>query len=313
MSFKERNKMILAKEETTYGTDPTATAAANSILTKNLARRIYGGNQVGRDLDRPVMGNDHLMNTGPIGEITFDVELAGAAAAGVTPQYGALLKACGFSETISAATSVTFAHISSGFDSVTLNFNYDGEEQIFVGCRGNVSLSMTRENIPMLSFRFIGIYKRPTAVAMYDPTWTGITPSPMNDVNTTTHSVHGYATTLSSFSYDVQNDVVYRNLPGFTGVEITDRAPGGAVNIEAPTIAQKDYFAAVESHAGTVVEGAISIVHGAGAGNVCTISVPQSQLVGIEEQVEDKIRHFNMPYRAIPTEAGDDEFSIAFT
>lgn len=309
-----KNKIILAKIESTYGADSTPDESTNAILTKNLSRNPYGGNTVERDLDLAAMGNDNQIVTGAMVEITFDVELAGASAAGVAPQYGPLLKACGLSETIVADTSVTFAPVSSSFDSLTIYFNIDGEMQVIKGCRGNFTIGMTREQIPMLSFSFIGIYARPTAVAMYDPTFTALVPRPFNKTNTTTFSVHSQAVQGTDFSYDHGNELHYRNLPGSEIVQLVDRAPGGSVTFEALPIATKDFYAAVESHAGTITEDAISIVHGSGDGNVCTISLPQTQLTGpISEPEDDKIRHMQIPYRCMPTDAGNDEMSIAFT
>lgn len=309
-----KNKIILAKIESAYGTDPTPVEGTNAILTKNLSRNPYTGNTVSRELDLAAMGNDNLLVTGAQVEVTFDVELAGAAAAGTAPHYGPLLKACGLSETLVALTSATYAPVSSSFDSLTIYFNMDGEMQVIKGCRGNFTIGMSREQIPMLSFRFIGIYARPTAVAMYDPTFTALVPRPFNKTNTTTFSVHSQAVQGTNFTYDHGNELHYRNLPGSEVVQLVDRAPGGSVTFEALPIATKDFYAAVESHAGTVTEAAISIVHGAGAGNICTITLPQTQLVGpISEPEDDKIRHMQIPFRCMPTDAGNDEMSIAFT
>mgnify|MGYP003672335900 CR=1 FL=1 len=315
MSFNERNKLLLAKIESSYGVDPTPTEADNAILTKGITRRPYGGDQISRDLDRQRMGNDHQIVVGEQAEVTFDVELAGSGTAGTAPQFGELLRACGFGQTIVVDTSVTYAHVSSSFESCTFYFNYDGEMQKVTGCRGTVTMNLSRGQFPMLSFRFVGIYQKPTAVAMYDPTFRAITPSPVNDTNTTTHSVHSQSVVLSQFTYNPSIDLVYRNLPGYTGIDIVDRAPSGNVRFEAPALATKDFFAAVESHAGSVVEGAISVVHGpaAGDGNNIAISVPQSQLLPMDEAGEDKKRMFDIPYIALPTDAGNDEFSLAFT
>lgn len=313
MTQFSRNKMILAKIESTYGTDPTPVEGSNAITTKNLTRTVYGGNTVNRDLDLPKMGNDETINTGPIVQLSFDCELAGNASAGVAPHYGELLRACGLAETVVAVTSVTYAHVSTGFESVTIYYNYDGEQQVIVGARGNVTFNMSKEGIPMMSFTFTGQYARPTAVSMYDPTYTDVTPQPFNDTNTTTFSVHSQAVVGTQFSYDAGQEVVYRNLPGNTSVEIVDRAPAGQVTFEALPIATKDFFAATESHAGSITLGAISIVHGSGAGNIATLSIPTCQLTNISEPDDDKIRHMQIPYKAIPTDAGDDEFSLAFT
>lgn len=313
MTFFSRNKMILAKIESTYGTDPTPVEGSNAIRTMNLTRKPYGGNAVARNLDLNRMGGDQMIVTGELIEISFDVELAGAASAGVAPHYGELLRACGLGETIVAVTSATYAHVSAGFESASIYFNYDGERQICVGARGDFSLNMSREGIPFIHFTFIGIYARPTAVAMWDPTFTDITPRAFNDANTTSFSVHSQAVFGAGFTYNANNEVNYRNLVGDTSVQISDRNPGGNVVFEAVPIATKDFYAAVESHAGTIASGAISIVHGATAGDICTISVPQSQLLPMEDTEQEKIRMFDIPFLALPTDTGNDEFSIAFT
>lgn len=308
-----RKRLLLAKIESTYGTDPTPDEGTDVITTIGLTRTPYAGNTVERNLDLPKLGAENSINTGPMVEVSFEVELAASGTAGTAPHFGPLLRACGYSETLVAVTSATYAPVSESFESVTLYFNLDGEEQQIHGARGNVSLNMSREGIPRLAFRFIGLYEKPTAVAMYDPTFNHADPFPVNNANTTTATVHGTAVNLSRFSYDSQNDVVHRNLPGSDTVEITDRNAGGSVLFEKPLLATKDFFAAVESHDGSITQAAISIVHGSGAGSVATISVPRAQLVSMSENDEDKIVMFDCSYKAIPSDSGNDEFSLAFT
>jgi hypothetical protein len=313
MTFIAANKLILAKAESTYGTDSTPIEGSNPILTKNLTRRIYQGSTIQRDLDLPTLGGDEMINVGPSVEVTFDVEVGGASAAGQAPAYGTLLVACGMSQTLSAGTSATYRPVSTGFGSVTLYYNVDGEMQAIVGARGTVSIKLNRGQIPVYSFRFIGIYARPTAVNQYAPTFTQLVGRPMNDSNTTTFSVHQQAVVGDSFEMDLNNEIVYRNLAGFTGVNLVNRDVKGRVVFEAPLLSTKDFYAAAESHAGTVTKDAISIVHGSAAGAICTITAPTAQLQGIEEQDSDGIKMYEMPYGAIPTEAGNDEFSIVYT
>ena len=222
--FLDRNKMIFAKVESTYGTDPVPVEGSDAILTKGVARGLYEGNRVTRDLDYPYMGNDNEVNAAPFTTITFDVELAGAAAAGTAPQLSALLRACGMSETIVVSTSVTYAPISTGFESCTIYYFLDGERQIISGARGTFTLNMSRGGLPMLSFTMTGKYVRPTAVALPDPTYTAIDPSPFSNANTPTFSVHGQAVFGEALSVNIGNEVVHRNLSGFDGILQIDRA-----------------------------------------------------------------------------------------
>lgn len=315
MTQYARKRAILAEIESSYATDPTPVEGTNFILTSGLQRVPYGGNRVQRDVNYPYMGADEQIVTGALVTVTFSVELAGGSAAGVAPPYGPLLRACGLSETIVADTSVTYAPVSESFESCTIYYFEDGERQVIIGCRGNVSISMSRGGLPMYNFTFTGIYAKPTAVALPDPTRTDQTPYPMNDTNTTTFNVHDQDVVGDTFNLDLGNNVVYRNLVGSTRVEITDRDTRGNVLFEHIPIATKDYWAAIQSHLGTITLDNISIVHGpsAGSGVNCAIEVPTAQLVDLTEEDSDGLVMYNIPYVAVPSESGNDEFSIAYT
>ncbi len=312
MSFSARKQMILAKIEETYGTDPVPAEGLNAILTSNLTRTMYDGNRVQRNVDLPYMGNDFSINTAPFVTVSFDVELAASGTAGTAPQFGCLLRACGLDEDIVSSTSVTYAPVSGSFESVTFYYNYDGEMQKIIGARGTATINMARGQLPTISFTFTGRYAKPTAVTQYDPTYTAAVPFPFSSYNTTTFSLHSQAVYGESFSLDLGCSVVHRNLAGFDGVLITDRAPAGSCMFEAVSIATKDFFAAAESHRGAVTAGALSIVHGVGSGKICTISSSKVQ-IGITESESDNIRMFNADLIFVPTDSGNDEFSIAFT
>ena len=77
-----RNTAILAKIEATYGTDATPTEAANALLVSNVSINPLNAQNVSRDLIRPFLGgSEQLVGAANI-ELSFDVELAGAGAAG---------------------------------------------------------------------------------------------------------------------------------------------------------------------------------------------------------------------------------------
>lgn len=313
MSFRERKKLLLAKAETTYGVDATPTGAADAILTKNLQRTIYNGNRVSRDLNLPYMGNDESINVAPNVTVTFDIELAGSGSAGDVSQLDVLLRACALSSTVVADASVTYAAVSEAFESCTLYFNYDGEVQKVVGARGTAVLNMTAGALPVISFTMTGRYAKPSIESLPTPTYNAIAPLPFSSYNTETFTVHGQAVKGQSISLDLGNQVVHRNLAGYDGIDITDRAPTGTVVFEATTVATKDYFAAMESHNKSPALGAIQIIHGGTAGNIVTLNVPTAQLSNITETEVDGIRMFSAEYIPVPTAAGNNELTVAFT
>ena len=80
------------------------------------ARRELGeiGRMFKRDPLSPIrayFGNSEQLPAGIHSELDFEVELAGSGAAGTAPAWGPLIRACGMSETITAATDVKYAPV----------------------------------------------------------------------------------------------------------------------------------------------------------------------------------------------------------
>lgn len=311
MPLLSRKRLILAKTESTYGTDPTPTGSANAILVRNLEITPLQADTVTRDLIRPYLGNSDQLLAQTRVEVTFEVELAGSGAAGTAPAYGAVLKACGLSETVVATTSVTYAPVSSSFSSVTLYFHNDGIRHKVTGCRGTFELSAEVGQIPVISFTLTGIYNAPTDEALPTPTYANqAAPLIFKNGNTSNFSIFSYSGCLQSLSFQIANEVVYRELVGCTKESlIVNRAPAGDVVIEAPSIATKDFFAIATGSS----TGSISFQHGATAGNIVTFTTAQADIANPSYSDQDGIQMLNLPYVAVPTSAGNDELSLVYT
>lgn len=119
MPLLNRKRVVLAKIESSYGTDPTPTGLANAILLRNLSVTPQEADFVGRDLLRPYMGNSEQLPVGIRALIDFEVEMVGGGTAGVAPGFGPLLRACGLGETLTAS-AVTGSAQAGGATSVTL-------------------------------------------------------------------------------------------------------------------------------------------------------------------------------------------------
>lgn len=303
-----RRRTILAKIETTYGTDPTPTGAANAILIRNLNVQPVNATIVQRDNYRPFLGNFEQLLADNHVAIDFEVEMAGSGTAGTAPAYGPLLRACGLAETITASTSVAYAPVSSGFESVTMYFNNDGVQHKITGARGSVEININAKQIPVFKFTFMGIYNAPTAASLPTVTYTAFqTPLVANTTNTTGFSFLGASPVLESLTFNVNNSVDYRNLIGSQYVQLADRKASGNAVFEAPTLATKDYFAAAVAD-GTL--GALDITHGTVAGNKVQIASSTIDIANPTYSDNNGIVMLNVPFVAVPTTAGNDEFTI---
>lgn len=305
-----RKRLILVKKEVTYGTD-SSPAGTDALLVRNLDITPIEADLVSRDLIRPYLGNSPQLLANSRVSITFQVELAGSGTAGTAPRYGSILQACGMSETIVATTSVTYAPVSAAFASATIYFNNDGVLHKATGCRGTFTLNAAVGEIPVLDFSMVGVYNPPTDTAAPAVTYsTQASPLVFKQGNTSAFQFFAYAGCLQSVSFDIANSTVYRELVGCTKeVLITDRKPAGTVMIEAPTLATKDYF----NLAQTETTGNLTFLHGTTAGNRVTLTASQCDIANPSYGDQDGIQMLNIPFIAVPTTAGNDEVSLAFT
>lgn len=217
----------------------------------------------------------------------------------------------GASSAYSIAANVAYTPVSSSFASATLYFNNDGVQHIITGARGTFTLNTSVGQIPTIDFQMTGIYNAPTDTAAPATTYTNqATPVIFKAGNTSAFSILSYKACLQSLSFNMANETVYRELVGCTKeVLITNRAPAGEVMIEAPTIAQKDFFTIANDD----TTGALTLLHGSTAGNRVTLVAPKVDISNPSYGDQDGIQMLNIPYVAIPTTAGNDEIKLTFT
>jgi hypothetical protein len=217
----------------------------------------------------------------------------------------------GASSGYSIAANVGYAPVSTAFGSATIYFNNDGVLHKITGARGTFTLNTSVGQIPTIDFQMTGIYNAPTDTAAPTTTYSDqATPVIFKAGNTSAFSILSYKACLQSLSLNLANETVYRELVGCTKeVLITNRAPAGECMIEAPTIAQKDFFTIANDD----TTGTLTLLHGATAGNRVTLVAPKVDITNPSYGDQDGIQMLNIPYVAIPTAAGNDEIKLTFT
>jgi hypothetical protein len=310
MALLTRKRVILIETESSYGTDPTP-AATDVVLVTDLSITPQSSDVVNRDVVRPYLGSSEQLLANTRVECTFSVELAGSGTAGTAPRYGSALKATGLSETVASGTSVTYAPVSSSFSSVTIHYNVDGVRHKVTGCRGSFTISAEVGAIPTIDFTFTGIYNAPTDTALPTVTYGNqATPLIFKNGNTTGFQLLSYAGALQSLTMDLGVSTVYRELVGGTKeVIVTDRASNGSVTIEAPTIAQKDYFTAALTDSSL---GNLQFLHGTTAGNKVQLTSTKVDIGDVNYGEMDGVAMLEIPYTLVPSAAGN-EFSLVYT
>lgn len=304
-------KAILAKAETAYGTDPIPAGGANAIEVRNMSFTPMKNTSIVQNAERPYLGGQNEIVAGTSVQLNFDVAVAGSGTAGTAPAFSALHKACGLSETIAAAVSVTYNLVSSAFGSATIYVNMDGVLHKILGCRGDRDVKLVGGAVPVYSYKFTGIYGGVSDVALPALTMTAWqAPLAVNNANTSLFTVDGLATALYDLTITGGNTVHHRlEVVGTEDVLITDRQMTGNLIIQAPTNqAEKDFWAIARAGSGI----AITATHGLVAGNKVKFDL-KAQLKDPTYVDKNGVTAMQFGLRMIPTSAGNDELTETIT
>jgi len=307
----EEQYLMLVKEETEYGTDPTPTPAANAILVSKpsfkevaaLAERAGAGGSLS-----PLAAKLGSNST----ELTFQTELKGSGSAGTAPRIGDLFEACGALETVSAGSSVTYSPASASFKSVTIYLYKATRLHKITGARGNAKLVMGANKQPMVEFSMKGLYTAPTTVTF--PTTQDFEDTVAPVCKGETITLNGVGTlAIENTELDFGNNVAL--LPSkiaATGIgtcEITGRKPKLSVNPESVAIATLDIRALM-----LTTPVAYSEAIGATAGNIITVSVPKFNIEAPEYgEREGKTIETLKGSCCRSADAGNDEWRVTFS
>jgi hypothetical protein len=305
-----RKKVLLAKIEGTYGTDPTLTGAANAILAQNVTIKPMEGQDVPRNLIQNYLSGQATIPTGLHIVIEFDTEYAGSGVAGTPPGWGILMRAAACAEVIVASTSVTYTPISETMESLYLKFWLDTTLHGIKGARIDATPGINAQGIPSIRWSVTGLFVDPADAAAATPTLTGfIKPLIADNTNTPVFTVNGVSLVMRSFSFKFGNKIEPRFLIGRENVLITDRAESIDVVCEATPVGTFNPYALAKAQTRVPVV----ITHGITAGNIITLSAPTCQVkrpTGYQDN--QGIAEWPLGLMPLPTN-GNDQFSMVLT
>lgn len=314
-----RDTVVLAKIETTYGTDAVP-AGAQAMLVSNVRITPINANYVSRALIRPFFGASEQLISTFNKLVSFDVEAVGAGTAGTPPAWGPLLRACGFAETATATTVVSYKPITNSQEAITLYVYDSGVLHKFLGARGGVSFDMGLGGIPKMTFSFVAVDGGDTAGTPAGMVYTGFQqPQVVADQFTGSLTLGG---TLSAanvapsitggqvypskgLTADMGIKATYIPLLDGQSVEITDRQASGKITVDA-TAAQEIALA------GNVTQGTLqtlALIHGTVVGRKFGLMFPAAQLTNPQKDEQDGKRLLSYDCTFTPS-AGNDEVTV---
>jgi hypothetical protein len=224
----------------------------------------------------------------------------------------------GASSAYSIAANVSYRPITTtdgvADTSCTITYNIDGVQHKLLGCRGTATWNSMLGEFGGLNFTMTGIYTSPTDTAQstYTVAYANqAVPLVYRADNVRATRFLGYAGCFQGITLDFGNTVNYRELIGCTKqVVIPDGQSSGTVMLEATSIANFDPFTASLTDGST---GVLSTVIYGSAGNRVSLVVPRCDIGQPTYTSQDGYEMINVPYTAIPSAAGNDDFYIVYS
>lgn len=313
-----QNSVILAKVESTPGTDAAPTAGADAVLIRvsNLSAKIEQM-FAERDIVRGSFGAPDKLPYTRRGTITFSVELQSSGAAGTAPPWGDLLIGCGMAETVTAAARVDYTPSSVNLKTLTIWAYLNGKLEKFVFAVGNFKIGMSVGGVPTLDFTFQALVASVTAASAPTPTLSAwIKPLAVGAVNTSQLTLGGtYAAgaitggtgyNFKSFSLDAGSDVQPLELAAIERIDLYNRSPSINLVADIGGAAIAGYYAGMQ--AGTPTS--VGLVHGTAAGQKVMLFAPAATIAGIDDDVQGNVMLNTMDLVPQPTSAFNDDFRI---
>jgi hypothetical protein len=313
-----RNTVILAKVETTAGTDAVPTGVADAVLVSDLSITPLDAQNVDRSLIRPYFGaSEQLVSSASI-KCSFTVELAGSGTAATAPQWGDLLLGCAMAETtgLTVPNRVEYSPASTALKTLTIYWYDDGVLHKLLGSMGNVSLSAMVGDRPKLKFDFIGQDGGISAAANPSATLTAWkTPPTMAQANVVDITLGcTYATgALSSgtvypstgLELNFGNSTQFQQMLSNERVVITDRQMTGSIKLDLTAAQEVSFMATVKAN----TLQSLGLTIGTAAGNKIILFAPKVQLINPSKQDMQGSRLIGYDLRVTPN-SGNDELTI---
>lgn len=315
-----RNTAILAKVETTAGTDAVPVVGSDAVLVSDLSITPLEAQSVDRALVRPYFGASEQLVATAFLRCSFTVELAGSGTPATAPQWGDLLLGCGMAETtgLTAPNRVEYLPATTSLKTLTIYWFDDGVRHKLLGAMGNVKLSAKAGDRPKLMFDFMGVdggiaEAAPGAVTL--TAWK--TPPTMTKANMTSDIKLGVASYAAGaltggtvygstgIELDFGNQVNFVPLLNSERIDLTDRSISGHMDLDLTTANEVSFMATVKAN---TTQG-LGFDIGTVAGNRIMLHAPAVQLINPTKQDLNGSRLIGYDLRLTPV-AGNDELRI---
>lgn len=310
MVMLSKKSVLLAKAETTYGTDPTPSGTVDSLLVMDAT--IKENHEV---LEREVQWKylDRLPSVKgeSFCEVTFKIDVCGSGSIALAPRIGALLRACGLAATVQSGVSVTYTVSTDSHASATLYLYMDGRLHTITGARGSAKMIFSAGKTCIMEFTMKGLYTAPTSASLPTTTYeTTVTLPPVCKSSLFTFNSKSTLVTQTvelDFGAEVVKRPSLNSANAVAGFEIVGFKP--VVTIDPEAQIETSYTFRTDQ---LTTQRAVAVVATRAAGNIVTLNVPKMNITKIEYADREGILIEKLEGEA-SANSGNDAFNIVFS
>ena len=200
-----------------------------------------------------------------------------------------------------------YSLVSTGFESCEAYFQYGPNRHRYGGIRGNVTLNAAADAYFDMQFDYMGLPGTFSSETLPTVDFSAFQdPLLLSNDNTPYVSLGGFECVLRSYNVNVGQNAAVRSLVGSKKIRMNGRQASGSVLLEAPDLASKDYFASLKD--GSIQS--FELIHGLTRGQIVHLT-SRLQLTGLRYQDEDGAAMLAADVAMIPSDAGNDELTLA--
>ena len=305
-------RALLLKIEATEGTDSAPVPATDALQLINGSGGL-SADQLEREIDRPFFGGRKATRISQAMNWAGDIELVGAASPGTAAPISTALQIAGHAETLDVSTpgdeNAEYNPISTGVPSATAWWYQGGEVQKGVGSRAQLDqILLEMNNFPRASLTGIAFPTANDEAALPAADTSAFQEPPAIITETASVTVDG--TVFDGLSLELNMNA---NVPLIATTErrftrLTARNPQGTLRIFREERSVIDLRDIIQSGALVPIVWTVSQT----GGQVITLTMGQAQLFDPEFSEEEGVLVWDIPFRAIPSGTGNDEYLLNF-
>lgn len=307
------DRVCLLDLEGTYGTPATMTAADAILMMESEVQTL--ADKLDRVVDRPFFGGDPFVLVGKRVQLTGTVDVIGAATPGLTAPLAKLYKACQHAETLIVAdpgppavvAAALYNPISRNLDSATVDFFWCGIKFRMTGVRGSMDFDYSIKNYAKATVTLTGLLTIPDdEEAPGGIDWTAFQTPAAIEAGVWTVTVDGTNVCAQQLTMQQNATVSLIECSEAKEVVVTARKPSGTLRVlKDATLATWNPWQIAEDQQTIDLISTIEKADGLNVEHIIHAQLEYPKPVDIEG-----VAGFEIAYTAIPTGAGNDEYTF---